>query len=202
MRRLGSSDSEISVGYRKWSYGKGDHAMKPSWRWPVLAGLMSVSGISVCSAATPFMTGGGSVLQSGTTGRVTHGFEVHCGTDANPSSANNSLEVNWGSAGNKHHFELSDVLISSDCFYDPSVGSPNPPPPGFNTFIGDGTGTLDGQSGATIHFTFTDAGEPGGTNGTPPPDTAAFLITDAFGTVVLSVPDTALTYGNHQALAQ
>src|SRR5881409_3177861 len=96
--------------------------------------------ISVCSAATTFsMTGGGSVLQSGTTGRVTHGFEVHCGTDANPSSANNSLEVDWGSAGNKHHFELSDVLISSDCFYDPSVGSPNPPPPGFNTFIGDGT---------------------------------------------------------------
>ena len=172
--------------------------MKPSWRWPVLAGLMSLSGISVCSAATPFeMTGGGSVFQSGTTGRVTHGFDVYCGT-----SANNSLEVNWGSAGNKHHFELSGVLISADCFYDPSVGSPNPPPASFNTFIGDGTGTLDGHSGATIHFTFTDAGEPGGTNGTPPPDTAAYLIIDASGSVVLSVPTTALTFGDHQAHAQ
>ena len=29
-----------------------------------------------------------------------------------------------------------------------------------------GTGKLDGSPGATIHFTFTDAGEPGGTNGT------------------------------------
>ena len=158
--------------------------MKPSWRWPVLAGLMSVSGISVCSAATPFeMTGGGSVLQSGTTGRVTHGFEVHCGTDANPSSITNNLDINWGPDKKRHHFQLDPVLISADCFYDPSVGSPNPPPAGFNTFVGDGTGKFDGKSGATIHFKFTDAGEPGGTNGTTP-------------------PDTALTYGNHQALAQ
>jgi len=148
------------------------------------------------------MTGGGSVLQSGTAGRVTHGFEVHCGTTANPSSTNNSLEVDWGSAGNKHHFELSDVLISADCFYDPAVGSPNPPPAGFNTMVGDGTGSLDGNdTAATIHFTFTDAGEPGGTNGAPPPDTAAYLIINGSGTVVLSVPATALTFGNHQAHA-
>src|SRR6266851_1427084 len=53
-----------------------------------------------------------------------------------------------------------------------------------------------------IVFTFTDAGEPGGTNGTPPPDTAAYLITSGSGTVVLNVPATALTFGDQQAHAQ
>ena len=151
--------------------------------------------------STNEMVGGGSVFQTGP-GRVTHGFEVHCGTDQNLSSIGNNLDVNWGPDKKRHHFQLDSLLIAADCFYDPSVGSPNPPPAGFNTIVGDGTGTLDGKSGATIHFTFTDAGEPGGTNGTPPPDTAAFLITDASGNVVLSVPRTALTYGNHQALSQ
>ena len=146
------------------------------------------------------MAGGGSVFQG--TVRITHGFEVHCGTDANPSSITNNLDINWGPDKKRHHFQLDPVLISSDCFFDPSIGSPNPPLAVFNTIVGDGTGKLDGKSGATIHFTFTDAGEPGGTNGTPPPDTAAFLITDASGTVVLSVGDTALTYGNHQAISQ
>ena len=152
-------------------------------------------------ASTSEMAGGGSVFQTGA-GRITHGFEVHCGSDANPSSITNNLDINWGPDKKRHHFQLDPVLISADCFYDPSVGSPNPPPAGFNTIIGDGTGKLDGKIGATIHFKFTDAGEPGGANGTPPPDTAAFLITDASGTVVLSVGDTALTYGNHQAISQ
>ena len=133
-------------------------------------------------SSTSDMAGGGSVFQTGT-GRVTHGFEVHCGTDANPAPIPpNNLDINWGPDKRRHHFQL-DLLTSGDCFYDPTVGSPNPPPAGFNTIEGVGTGTLDGKTGATIHFTFTDAGEPGGTNGTPP-------------------PDTALTYGNHQALAQ
>src|SRR5207249_1836661 len=131
---------------------------------------------------------------------------IHCGTDANIpfsfSTDHNSLEINWGTPGDKHRFHLDDVLVSAHCLYDPAVGSPNPPPAGFNTFIGEGPGKLDGKSGAYINFTFTDAGEPGGTNGTPPPDTAAYLITDASGTVVLSVGDTALTYGNHQAISQ
>ena len=160
----------------------------------------ALSSTARAQLLTSEMAGGGSVFQG--TVRITHGFEVHCGTDANASSIGNNLDINWGPDKKRHHFQLDPVLISSDCFYDPSVGSPNPPPAGFNTIEGVGTGTLDGKTGATIHFTFTDAGEPGGTNGTPPPDTAAFLITDASGNVVLSVPRTALTYGNHQALSQ
>jgi len=139
-------------------------------------------------SSTSEMAGGGSVFQG--TVRITHGFEVHCGSAIN----DNNLDINWGPDKKRHHFQLDPVLISADCFYDPNI-SPNPPPALFNTIIGDGTGKLDGKSGATIHFKFTDAGEPGGTD-------TAFLITDAFGTVVLSVPDTVLTYGNHQALSQ
>jgi len=160
----------------------------------------ALSSTARAQLLTSEMAGGGSVFQG--TVRITHGFEVHCGTDANPSSITNNLDINWGPDKKRHHFQLDPVLISSDCFFDPSIGSPNPPLAVFNTIVGDGTGKLDGKSGATIHFTFTDAGEPGGTNGTPPPDTAAFLITDASGTVVLSVGDTALTYGNHQAISQ
>jgi hypothetical protein len=158
------------------------------------------------------MTGGGSVFKGSNQivtatvdnlNRVTHGFELHCGSDANPAPPPpNNLQINWGTPGDKHRFHL-DVLSSADCFYDPSVGSPNPPPAGFNTMIGIGTGSLDGNdTAAGIVFTFTDAGEPGGTNGAPLPDTAAYLITNGSGTVVLSVPATALTFGNHQAHAQ
>ena len=182
------------------------------WKFFVALPVLLFTAASLLYAWLPGrMTGGGSVFQGvnrvdsalvDNTNRVTHGFEIHCGSDATPSSTGNNLEINWGGPGDKHRFHLDDVLISADCFYDPSVGSPNPPPAGFNTFIGDGTGRLDGSAGATIHFVFTDAGEPGGTNGTPPPDTAAYLITNSSGTVVLSVPRTPLTFGNQQAHAQ
>src|SRR5437773_1002367 len=178
---------------------------KNSSKWFRLAGVVTLmSGVFICLAWAPGrMTGGGSVFkgsnevttaQVDNLNRVTHGFELHCGPEppALPATPNN-LQINWGGPGDKHRFHL-DVLTSSDCFYDPSVGSPNPPPAGFNTMVGDGTGSFDGKDGAaTIHFTFTDAGEPGGTNGAPPPDTAAYLIINGSGTVVLSVPATALT---------
>ena len=48
------------------------------------------------------MAGGGSVFQG--TVRITHGFEVHCGTDANPSSIGNNLDINWGPDKKRHHF--------------------------------------------------------------------------------------------------
>ena len=193
---------------------------KNSGKWFRLAGvLVLMSGIFVALAwvCPGRMTGGGSVFkgsnqvvtaQVDNNNRVTHGFELHCGCDSAttpslgaPPALPNNLEINWGTPGDKHKFKL-DVLTSADCFYDPSVGSPNPPPAGFNTMVGDGTGFLDNvKAASSIHFTFTDAGEPGGTNGAPPPDTAAYLIIDGSGTVVLSVPATALTFGNHQAHA-
>lgn len=125
------------------------------------------------------MTGGGSVLGS----RVTHGFELHCDVNQAP----NNLEVNWGK-GDKFHLESLDTAACSD---DPNIDE-RPPVAGFDTYVGTGTGRYNGESGATIEFTFTDAGEPGKN------DDATIKITDAGGNEVLSVSG-KLKNGNHQA---
>jgi len=57
-------------------------------------------------------------------------------------------------------------------------------------FAGQG---LNRVAGASISFIFTDQGEPGTS------DTESMIISNAFNNVVLVVPTTALTFGNHQA---
>jgi len=141
------------------------------------------------------MTGGGSVftdeddIPPGNI-RVTHGFEIHCDL-----SEPNRLEVNWKTSarGKENRFHLLE-LTSATCIDDPAI-EPNPPGADFDTFIGTGTGRYNGVDGATIEFTFTDAGEPGTV------DTATYRITAADGTVVLEVSVKNLTFGNHQAHA-
>ena len=127
------------------------------------------------------MTGGGSVFTEDRT-RVTHGFELHCDASEVP----NNLQVNWDK-GNKFHLESLD---SARCSDDPKIDEA-PPVAGFDTYKGKGTGRYNGVSGATIEFTFTDAGEPGKN------DFAQITITDASG-VVLTVSGN-LKNGNHQA---
>jgi hypothetical protein len=126
------------------------------------------------------MTGGGKI---GTTG-VTHGFVLHCATSRTP----NNLEVNWGS-GNKFHL-ASLALASCTEGTPPNEGQP---PAGFNTYSGSGTGSLNGVSGATATWTFTDHGEPGTGK-----DTAQILIKDNSGKTVLNITGT-LSGGNQQA---
>jgi hypothetical protein len=116
------------------------------------------------------MTGGGSVFETDGT-RVTHGFELHCDTPDVP----NRLEINW--AGHRFHLE---TLISAFCSEDPTINAGHPTNI-FNTYVGFGSGLLDGGPGATARWTFTDAGEPG-TN-----DTATIVIKDSLGKVVLTV---------------
>jgi hypothetical protein len=127
------------------------------------------------------MTGGGSVFETDGT-RVTHGFELHCDVADVPDR----LEINW--AGHRFHLE---TLVTAFCFKDPTINAAHPTDI-FNTYVGFGTGRLDGVPGATANWTFTDAGEPG-TN-----DTATIVIKDASGTVVLSVSG-KLDSGNQQA---
>jgi hypothetical protein len=131
------------------------------------------------------MTGGGSVFTADGT-RVTHGFELYCGA---PASGPNSLEVNWG-RGNRFQLEMVTTAVCSD---NPAIG-PNPPAAGFDTYRGTGTGRYNGASGATIKWTFTDAGEPG-TN-----DMTEIMIV-AGSTTVLFVSGN-LEVGDHQAHAQ
>jgi len=127
------------------------------------------------------MTGGGSVFEADGT-RVTHGFELHCDTSDVP----NRLEINW--LGHQFHLE---TLVTAFCFKDPAIDAAHPTNI-FNTYVGSGTGRLDGAAGATAAWTFTDAGEPGKN------DTATIVIKDSLGTVVLTVSGN-LDSGNQQA---
>ena len=77
------------------------------------------------------------------------------------------------------------------CFKDPAIDAAHPTNI-FNTYVGSGTGRLDGAAGATAAWTFTDAGEPGKN------DTATIVIKDSLGTVVLTVSGN-LDSGNQQA---
>ncbi len=128
------------------------------------------------------MTGGGSVFTTAGV-RVTHGFEIHCDIADVP----NRLEINWA-GGNNFHLE---TLTSAFCFTDPKIDSGHPTAP-FNTYIGAGTGKLNGVAGAAAAWTFTDAGEPG------TKDKATITITDSHGNVVLTVSG-LLDKGNQQA---
>lgn len=133
------------------------------------------------------MTGGGSIFSNGKgSTRITHGFEIRC--DATDHRQN--LEINWPGAKpgakNQNNFHLTS-MTSATCFDNPDIG-PQPPQAGFDTFIGDGVGTCNGEP-ASIHFVFTDAGEPG------TEDTAWYVISgactlDEFGYI---------TKGNQQA---
>ena len=140
---------------------------------------------AVCDATSEkgSMTGGGSLVTPDNI-RVTHGFAVHC--DA--TSADQHLEVNW-SHGERFHLQaLTHVLCLNQAAIDPGH-----PRSGFDTFLGEGTGTFDGKEGAVATFMFTDAGEPGRS------DTAAIVIRDANDSVVLNA--TGTVSGNQQAHA-
>jgi len=140
------------------------------------------------------MTGGGSILCEDAVTRtefqVHHGFELHCKPEGKPVPLPNNLEVNWGVGENFH----LTTLLTAVCTDEPGIEE-SPPEAGFDTMVGSGTGTFNNEPGATIVFTFTDAGEPGAGV-----DTASFLIRDASETVVLDCAETVLEQGgNHQA---
>jgi hypothetical protein len=135
-----------------------------------------------CAPASGRMTGGGSVFTSKGGTRVTHGFELHCDIEVAP----NNLEVNW----NGNHFHMEE-LTSATCIDAPGIDWP-PSPANFDTYIGEGTGRCNGVEGATISFTFTDAGEPGSH------DTANIVITGCPDDADISVSNN-LKKGNHQA---
>lgn len=130
------------------------------------------------------MTGGGSVIGSGGV-RLTHGFEIHC----TPAQAPNHLEVH-GKEGARFHLESLEAAV---CFRDAAFDSARPSAD-FNTLVGKGRGGYNGRSGASIQFTFRDAGEPG------TEDFADLVVTDSNGSVVLSAAG-ELRSGDHQAHA-
>jgi|GEM_PF-3077858 len=135
-------------------------------------------------------TGGGSFFPTSLAGqtnsskkldnRVTHGFTLHCDVNRGP----NRLEINWaadtGGKGraSENNFHLTS-LTTANCINDPTI-DPQQPKADFDTIIGTGTGTFNNVAGATISFTFSDAGEPGRNDGarmtiTTPSKTYTFI---------------------------
>lgn len=118
------------------------------------------------------MTGGGSLTTSDGR-RVKYGFVLHCILGQGEKDV---LHVTWED-GNTFHL---DGVTSASCSDDPAIG-PSPAPAGFDTHTGGGTGRYKGVDGASVTWTFTDAGGPGSN------DSASLLINDALGNAVLSV---------------
>jgi hypothetical protein len=155
------------------------------------------------------MTGGGSICKpsgcvetSGdSSGRITHGFELHCAPEDSP----NNLEVNDHIGGHRFHLEVLDDVF---CYTDPLI-DPRPPAAGFNTYVGRGTGRYDGASGFCADWIFTDAGEPGDndkatiritdTPGAPDDGVDDNIVAACTGNVLLVIGPATLTFGNHQA---
>jgi hypothetical protein len=135
-----------------------------------------------CNFIEGRMTGGGGQIIVGDV-FVSRGLTIHCDI-----VLSNNLEINW--PGNKWHIEKP--LDSALCIDDPDF-NPVPPRAPFDTFIGVGTGALNGVDGSVVMFTFIDNGEPGST------DRAAIQIWDAGGALVLDVPLSFLDRGNLQA---
>lgn len=141
-----------------------------------------------------FMTGGGrfntttnyapSSPYSPTGELLTHGFILHCNATDTP----NNLEINWNSKTGEHQFHLEN-LISAHCEMNTALGSPNPPTANFNTWVGNGTGKLDGQPGAFIYAIFTDQSQPAGTQAGGQGDWSTIVIYAPNGTLAIQVTD-------------
>lgn len=158
---------------------------------------------SITCVFSGFMTGGGKFNSDINNAPppapllplVVHGFILHCNSSMSP----NNLEINWKdpATGAEHQFHLEN-LIASHCEFNPAVGSPNPPTANFNTWVGNGTGRLDGKEGAFIYAIFTDQGQPAGTQAGGPGDWSTIVIYAPDGSLVLNLSD-SLFGGAQQA---
>ena len=160
------------------------------WLARFVFGALAAASFTAALAHPPGrMTGGGS-LYCPVVERVTHGFELHCGTGENPEGSSpprpNNLEINFA-GGDNFHLTRLDV---GNCSLDPSLPPPRPDAP-INTMRGVGVGTFN-QLPATIEFVLTDATEPGAGA-----DFSYFLIRQG-GEVVLDCGQ-FLEGGNQQA---
>jgi hypothetical protein len=131
------------------------------------------------------MTGGGGKVTSAANEPVTYGFTLHCDI-----TLSNNLEINW--PGNQWH--LDKPITLANCQDDPAI-EPHPPVAPFDTFNGEGLGSLNGAPGSKVVFTLIDDGE-----GSKSGDKVALKVYAPDGvTVVLNVPLQLAPDGNIQA---
>ena len=136
-----------------------------------------------CILTGRFTGGGGQLVTIGQI-YVTRGFTLHCDI-----LLSNNLEINW--PGNKWHTDKPFTAVA--CLDDPAI-NPDPPPAPVDTYVGDGSGSLNGVGGARARIVLKDSGERGGVN-----DFASIQVWDANGVLVLDLPLSPLTNGNIQA---
>ncbi len=172
-------------------------------RGAIVGGSLMWAAPTVQSFAKPaFAQDGTPVIVEGCPGFVTGGPNLVLTTDGGQlitlglgpiqcdASQPTEIEINFD--GSSAHFT---ALVDVRCCNDPAIDAA-PPPACFDTITGIATGTFNpavGDTvGATLVFTFTDAGEPGTA------DTGSIEITaDGLG-VVLDVSGT-ITAGDIQA---
>ncbi|MEN9560997.1 MAG: hypothetical protein RIQ56_270, partial [Candidatus Parcubacteria bacterium] len=207
----GSVDSGPTLKADTWTLSENNLPGYIASEWVCVGGTQQGSNITLkvgeeatCTITnddTPgHFTGGGSVFvpkegimsSKGTSKndrRVTHGFTLHCNTQRLP----NRLEVNWGSSPKDSHKFHLETLLTAQCWDNPNI-DPRQTRAEIDTIQGSGVGRYDGVSGATINFTFDDAGEPGKN------DTARMVIKDKNGVTVLDTyAALKLDSGNQQA---
>jgi hypothetical protein len=159
--------------------------MRLSWILCTAAATVYATLGTASASETGRMTGGGAFfcpdrgLQ-----RVTHEFELNCGTgsDLEDPARPNKLAINLSGGAEFQLMRLRRGLC----------GAGKAPAP-TQSFRGEGLGTFNG-SDASITFTFTDGGEPG------TQDTAEFEIKLASsGTTVMDCkPELPLILGRHR----
>lgn len=131
-------------------------------------------------------TGGGSIYCPAPIFRVTFGYELHCQPDGAPSVPTpNNLEINFSGGDNFHLTLLGEAQCTGPGTSRPSTT--------FNTIIGKGEGTFNGDP-AAIEFVLTDVNE--GKAGTGQ-DSASFIIRQGSETVLNCTQ--YLEGGNNQA---
>lgn len=168
------------------------YGVLPSALFQVSANSCTSPGVTCVYSG--FMTGGGRFnTQQNAAGNgpynptgelLTHGFILHC----NASDTPNNLQINWKSSTGEHQFHLEN-LNAAHCEMITALGLPNPPTANFNTWVGSGTGRLDGQSGAFIYAIFTDQSQPAGSQAGGQGDWSTIVIYAPNGTLVLDVTD-------------
>ena len=107
-----------------------------------------------------------------------------CNSDRFPD-----LKVEFGT----NVFVLTSYSTPLECFTFAPPNREGNPVAGCDSIRSQGTGTLNGVTGAGITFRFTDNGEPGRN------DTADFTITKPGGGIAISYQGGAGDGGNHQA---
>jgi hypothetical protein len=119
------------------------------------------------------MTGGGNLITVDGK-RVTHGFVLPCTVGGKRKDA---LQIHWR---DDHRFQLEN-LTAAACSAEG----------GTMFHRGNGTGRYNDTAGASVEWTFTDAGSPG------TGDTARIVVRNSAGTVVLDVSG-SLRKGEHR----